>query len=347
VTVHTLDPLTDARWSDLVARHPDASVFHTTAWLNALQKTYGYQPIAFTTSAPGSALADGVAFCGVRSWLTGRRLVSLPFADHCQPLVDNGDAYREISAHLDRERRTGGWDYVELRPLMQPVSSGARATESDRFWFHRLDLTPGEDAVLAACHKNAVQQPIHRADREGLLCDEGRSTSLLRAFYTLLLATRRRHQLPPQPFSWFENLAVAFGPALNVRVAHHRGRAIAAILTLRHGTVTVYKYAASDAAFHPLGGTQLLLWKTIQDACAARCVTLDLGRSDLDNPGLATFKDRWGARRSEIVYWRFEAQRASRSALRKYAIGGVKQVLGHAPAACRAAAGRFLYRHAG
>ena len=106
MTVYTLDPLRDSRWSELVERHPHASVFHTAAWLQSLQRTYGYQPIAFTTSAPGTPLADGVVMCKVRSWLTGRRLVSLPFADHCEPLVA-GDAFNAIANHLEALRRSG------------------------------------------------------------------------------------------------------------------------------------------------------------------------------------------------------------------------------------------------
>ncbi len=40
-----------------------------------------------TTCAPDAPLTDGVVFCEVDSWLTGRRLVSLPFSDHCEPLL--------------------------------------------------------------------------------------------------------------------------------------------------------------------------------------------------------------------------------------------------------------------
>jgi CelD/BcsL family acetyltransferase involved in cellulose biosynthesis len=347
MTVHTLDPLRDSRWSELVERHPYASVFHTTAWLQALQRTYGYEPVVFTSSAPAAALEDGIVFCQVRSWLTGRRLVSLPFSDHCEPLVDGADAVTAMSTHLDRLRTDGGWDYVELRPRTGRFSSLAGATPSERFWFHLLDLRPAEDSLFAACHKNAIQQQIHRADREQLTCDEGRSEPLLRAFYRLLLLTRQRHQLPPQPLAWFRNLMDAFGTAITIRVAHRDRRAVAAILTIRHGDVMVFKYSASDARFHPLGGTQLLLWKTIQDARSTGCTTLDLGRSDTSNHGLTTFKDRWGATRSEISYWRYAPTRSSHSALRKFAADGVKQILGHAPEVCRVAAGRFLYRHAG
>ena len=50
--VYAIDPLHDARWPEFVCRHPNASVFHTRGWLRALQTTYGYEPVVFTTSAP-------------------------------------------------------------------------------------------------------------------------------------------------------------------------------------------------------------------------------------------------------------------------------------------------------
>ena len=39
--VSVIDPLADARWDELVERHPRASVFHTRGWLEALKRTYG------------------------------------------------------------------------------------------------------------------------------------------------------------------------------------------------------------------------------------------------------------------------------------------------------------------
>ena len=347
MTVYTLDPLQDSRWADLVARHPQATVFHTTAWLQTLRQTYGYQPTVFTTTGAGRALDNGIVFCQVRSWLTGRRLVSLPFSDHCEPLVDDRDTQLTLLAHLERTRRDSGWDYIELRPHSQRLSSIPRLTASEHFWFHVLDLQPGEDALFDALHKDSTQRKIHRARREGLVYDEGRSERLLGEFYELLLITRQRHQLPPQPLAWFRNLIDAFGVSLKVRVARQGDRPVAAILTIRHGNVMVYKYGASDATSHPLGGMHLLLWNTIQEACSTGCTSLDLGRSDTDNNGLATFKDRWNARRTSIAYVRYSKAGASRSVIRKYATDRVKQVLDHVPGPCRTAAGRFLYKHAG
>ena len=80
--IYVINPLEDARWIDFSLGHPKANVFHSVGWLTTLQKTYGYQPVAYTSSAPGAPLTNSIVFCQVRSWITGPRLVSLPFSDH-------------------------------------------------------------------------------------------------------------------------------------------------------------------------------------------------------------------------------------------------------------------------
>ena len=106
--VSVLDPLCDPRWRELIAWHPDASVFHTPEWLLALRRAYAYQPLVYTTAGPSEPLQDGVLFCRVRSWLTGSRLVSVPFADYCQPLLPTSPvaaslAWRALMARAARE----------------------------------------------------------------------------------------------------------------------------------------------------------------------------------------------------------------------------------------------------
>ena len=60
---YQLDPTQDPRWAELVERHPKASVFHSVGWLQVLRQTYGYEPVAFTTSPPNSELKNGLVFC--------------------------------------------------------------------------------------------------------------------------------------------------------------------------------------------------------------------------------------------------------------------------------------------
>src|SRR5206468_9094013 len=102
--IYAFNPLTDSRWSEFIGRHPESSVFHSVPWLQALNLTYGYQPVVYTTDQPERPLTNGVLFCKVRSWLSGARLVSLPFSDHCQPLADHR-SLTEILGYLKTVRR--------------------------------------------------------------------------------------------------------------------------------------------------------------------------------------------------------------------------------------------------
>ena len=55
MNIHTVNPLVDKRWNDLVARHPRASAFHRSGWLVALARTYGYTPFVLTSASTGES----------------------------------------------------------------------------------------------------------------------------------------------------------------------------------------------------------------------------------------------------------------------------------------------------
>jgi CelD/BcsL family acetyltransferase involved in cellulose biosynthesis len=344
--VHVFDPLQDPRWIDLVRRHPRASVFHSSGWLRALARTYRFGPIAFTTSPPGAELRNALVFCAVRSWLTGRRLVSLPFSDHCEPLVEDAEEFGALCTSALRYRADGRWKFVELRPASATVPPEGGFGRAQTFYLHRLDLRPDLPALLRSFHKDSIQRKIRRAQREGLTYEAGRSESLVRKLCHLLDLTRRRHRAPLQPLAWFRNLVECLGEDLCIRIVSRDGQPAAGILTLAHADTVVYKYGGSDARLNALGGMPLLFWKAIEDAKRTGARELDLGRSDPDNAGLITFKDRWAATRSPLTYWRAPAGLPS-TADDGWPLGVARRVFARLPGRIRRAAGAFLYPHIG
>jgi len=343
--IHTLDPLADIRWEQLVSRHRRATAFHRTGWLQALKRTYGFQPVVVTTTPPGEPLNDGIVFCRVSSWITGTRFVSLPFADHCEPLVDDGSECQGLTDWLEAECQRGRWNYVELRPL-----SGGRLGRRFRpvrsYCFHELSLRGNLNDLLRATHKDCVRRRILRAEREGLSYEVGRSKPLLNDFYRLLLLTRRRHGLLPQPMSWFENLIKYGGSEVAIRVARKKDVAVAAMLTLRHRSTVVYKYGCSDDKLHHLGGMPFLMWRLIEEAKATGATDLDFGRSDLDNQGLILFKGRFGTTKKVLNYYRYQDARRLESVIH-YGSPAMKRLFCALPDTAFTTAGRMLYRHMG
>jgi hypothetical protein len=344
VAVYEFDPTCDGRWDDLLEAHPQASIFHTRGWLEALRRTYGYTPVVFTTSSPGKRLTDGIPFCKITGFFGKRRLVSLPFSDHCQPLAQESEQIKCLVAHLQHKRDLEGWNYVEIRPRTAALLAGTSFGQSQVFAFHQLDLRRNLDDVLQNTHKDCIQRKIRRAARERLTYEEGTTELLLGKFYQLFLMTRRRHGLPIQPISWFRNLIACLGAKLAICVALKDEQPVAAILTLRYKNVLVYKYGCSNQRFNSLGGVQFLLWHAIQQAKENQLWELDLGRSNSDHRGLVQFKDRWGAAQTELLYFRYGA---NHSTAKVYQDLISKYVWSHAPNAVLTAAGRTLYRYLG
>jgi Acetyltransferase (GNAT) domain len=343
--VHIADPLSDKRWDELTTRHPRASVFHQRGWLEALARTYGYRPMVLSTTPAGEPLLNGIVFCHVDSWLTGTRMVSLPFADHCEPLLNESDDCLELIRWLCTECDRQRWKYVELRPLSSGQYPSDDLQPSRAYCFHELDLSPSVEEIFKGLHKDSIQRKIRRAEAEKIEYEAGRSKQLVNEFYQLLMITRRRHKLIPQPRTWFTNLVECVRQNdLQIRVARRVGKAIAAMLTLRHGSTVVYKYGCSDEKFHSLGAMPFLFWKLIEESKHSGAHCIDFGRSDIDNEGLIAFKEKFGTTRRMLTYYRYPASETV-DTLARWDVPPVRKMFSVLPDTVLSAAGRLLYRH--
>ncbi len=345
MTIYEIDPLRDLRWEVFLESHPRASVFHSQSWLKALHIAYGYDPVVVTSSPPGVRLTNGVVFCSVQSWLTGRRFVSLPFSDYCEPLLNDPSELDDLLLHMRKHVDTGRCKYIEIRPTLCQPGDRTGFGKSVVYCSHRLKLGGSIQELFGNFSKSCTQRKIRRAEREKLHYEEGTSEVLLQKFYELVVMTRRRQCLPPQPLSWFRALIAEFGSSLKIRVASKDDLPIASILTITYKKSMVYKYGCSDARFHSLGGVALLFWNAIQEAKSRGLEELEMGRSDASNHGLIFFKEHWGASRRELSYWTYPhrpgmtAGNLEKNVLRK--------TVPLVPDLALKAVGKLLYRHVG
>jgi CelD/BcsL family acetyltransferase involved in cellulose biosynthesis len=340
-----IDPISElARWIEFVQRHPSGSVFHSPGWLDALRRTYGYEAAVYTTTPAGERLRNAWLFCGVKSWVTGNRLVSVPFADHCEPLLENPEDLSLLSQSVQQDVDKGRWRYAECRPLSIGRVPGFGPSKT--YALHKLNLQPSLEFIFGRLHGDCIRRKIRRAERERLTVEEGRSEAALDKFYSLLIMTRRRHGIPPQPRRWFANLADCLGDQLNVYVASAQGTPVAAIVVLRYKGTTHYKYGASDLRFSGMGGMQWILWRAIQDAKQSGALEFDFGRSDIDQEGLITFKNRWGAERTTVNYYRYPGQPSSVGTT-DWATRLSRDLASHLPSVFLRCVGNAIYRHLG
>jgi hypothetical protein len=144
--------------------------------------------------------------------------------------------------------------------------------------------------------------------------------------------------------AWFRNLQRLFGDRFNIHLALLDGRPVAGVATFSFKNALTYKYGGSDAHFHHLGGMPFLFWNVIRSGKSRGFNILDLGRSDKEQEGLIAFKDRLGAQREVLTYYR-----DSHVGAWPHASNGLprlaRRVAAHLPDPALAVAGRLLYRH--
>jgi hypothetical protein len=279
----------------------------------------------------------------VRSALTGRRGICLPFSDVCEPLIFDPEVADEISDRLvcfARERR---WKYFEIRggKSFQP---GYNSTE--KFYGHTLDLR-GRVEELANRFSGPVRRAIRKAQRNDLDTLVARNPQAIRDFYRLHVQTRRRHGLPPQPASFFFNIYEhIIKPGLGFVVLARRGtRPIAAAIFFRFGKSAVYKYGASDKRFQEFRANNLVMWQGIQLLARTGVEKLQFGRTDCENDGLRRFKLSWDTQEETIDYFRVDPSGRQCLTPPRHDSGLHKRIFGRLPLVFNRLAGSIIYPH--
>lgn len=338
-----VDPLADRRWSALVSRSPEGSVFHQPAWLQLLQTSYRYQFCACCIEADDRRLVAGLPVATVASRLTGRRLVALPFSDLCPAAVSQDAppfaqaALGEALADLQRSRDVP----LEIRA---PTSVVAGASPGERFHHHVLALERDPAAVQARFSRPQALRGVRRALREGLSAEVRTDAAALARFYRLHMATRRRLGVPTQPRRFIMGLEALFAEGLGfVQLVRAGGRDVAAgVFLTSHGVLT-YKYGASDPRSLAARPNNLLFMEAIRWGCEHGFRTLDLGRTHWGQEGLRSFKLSWGAEERELRYRHLGRV----SARDPRVVGALGALIRRSPPVASRLIGEVLYRHAG
>ncbi len=337
----TLSDASDPTWLAFVDGHPDATIFHHPRWLELLASSYGYRPLILTIRDSGNAIRAGLPLLDVRSWLTGRRLISLPFTDYCPPLGRDASDLKELTTALSDWHRTTGQPPLEIRGGMPPRHGLRSAQVGVR---HLLALEPDLERVLGRFRQSATTA-VRKAQRAGVEVAFSRSGEALSTFYRLHCMTRRRLGVPVQPRRFFEELwrTVIDRQLGFVLLANHAGQPIAGAVFLSWNRHLIYKYAASDPRHLQSRPNNMVCAAAIEWGCRNGYQTLDFGKTEVEQAGLRRFKSSWGPVELPLEYSYLGAEPHQE---RLASVGGVlsKVIQISPPIVCRAL-GEALYGH--
>jgi CelD/BcsL family acetyltransferase involved in cellulose biosynthesis len=295
-----LDPL-DAHWATLTIAQPEATIFHHPAWVELLKTCYGYKPMLFVILGASGQPVATLPLMQIDSWLTGRRVVSLPFSDFCPPLTIDDASLVDLVDGLQSWRRQNKVSEIQIHwPL--PGMDGVYPAETVAR--HITHLAPDSEQVFRSFAKTQIQQRIRKAERAGVSIRMSDSWEDLRLFYGLHLETRKRLGTPIQPLRFFRLLWVRLiSQGLGfVLLAYKDSQLLAGAVFLHCNKTLTYKYSASKPAYWKLHPNNLLLWHAICWGCEHGYQVFDWGKTDLGNAGLREFKLGWGSEEQILHY---------------------------------------------
>jgi CelD/BcsL family acetyltransferase involved in cellulose biosynthesis len=342
MSVTVIDACRDERWRS-AADHRYGSLFSSPPWIEAVARAYGLAMSASVRVRSG-AVAAGIPFAHVRD-IRGDRIVSLPFSDYCDPLVDDDEAWRDLVGPLLAYDSP-----VTLRCLRNTVPvEDTRFQTSLRGLWHGVDLTRTEDDLWSDLDGSA-RQNVRKARRSGVTIREGRTLNDVRIFHDMHCRLRKtKHRLLAQPLAFFETLHELFSPTdgLTVLLAECGGQVVAGILFLEWGGTLYYKFNASvDQRHCP---NDLLAWEGIRMGRRRGLTRFDFGLSDVEQPGLVRYKRKFATEESciRLLQWRPQGYSDPRAEQASQMLGRVTSLFTDpaVPDDIARAAGNELYRY--
>ncbi|MHA1380882.1 MAG: lipid II:glycine glycyltransferase FemX [Candidatus Helarchaeota archaeon] len=331
----------DKRWQSFIKKSSLATIFHHPAWIQLLDKCYGYHSFIFALVNSDNQIVAGMPFTKVNSSLTGRRWVSLPFTDYCQALYYNYEEFSKLIEYLIYYYNIGAIPKLEVRgellanPLIYSYSG---------YVIHKLKLDSNIKKIVNN-FSHMHQRNIKIAQKKGLYIEWGNKEKHIQAFYNLHLQTRRHQGAPIQPLKFFKLLKdIILDQGLGfILLARYKDKYLAGAIFLTWRNMLIYKYGAScrkELKFRP---NNFIFYNAIRWGCENGYTLFDMGRTKITNIGLRNFKNGWGSEEEVLVYSKLG--NPYRKLTLNYFYPLARKVISKSPLFLCRIAGKLLYTH--
>jgi len=354
--IQIINPITYLGWDDLLISCPGYSFFHSSAWARVLSDSYGYTPIYFTVFQDGKLLAL-IPLMEVNSFLTGKRGVSLPFTDYCDPIMNGNFRFNDLLNDVMAYGKKCGWKYLEFRGDHNIIPYSSTRNLQPETWNiipyitylgHTLNLSDKEDQIFSS-FRDSTKRNVKKAVKEGVEVKIHHSFESVKEFYRLNSITRKHHGLPPQPYLFFKKVydQIIHKNMGFIVLASFQDKPIAGGVFFHFGEKAAYKYGASDKKYQHLRANNLIMWEAIKWSSQNGFKSICFGRTEPENQGLIQFKSGWGTTEHQISYYRYNLKKEAFIVGSSNVVGFHNKIFRRMPIHILNRIGNILYKHVG
>ena len=328
-----------AAWDAYVSAAADGSWFHTTAWMTAVQTTFGHEPI-YLEARRGERIVGALPLFLVRSLFGGRMLVSVPYGVYGGVIADDGAVRSALRDALMRQVSRLRVATVDLRTIY-PGFEGFEP--NDRYVTFRRELPDRPEDVLNWLPRKARAAARSGRNKHGLTIEFGHG--LLPVVWRLYSASMRRLASINYPYRFLQLLVEHAPDRTLTSVVYYRRRPVGGLLTLTHGDTVMPYFVGLDPPYRFAHVSNFLYLTVMEWAVERGYRVFDFGRSRRDNPGCCNFKRFHGFEATPLGYQRLADSRPVDLTPTGSTFGPARRIWPHVPLVLTRPLGAWLARH--
>lgn len=268
----------------------DHTIYHTKAWHQVLETTFGWKVKALLAY-------DNNEMVAYLPFIRKRRLlkksnVALPLSHHV------GFAMYSDTVRLNEP--------TDINIEIHAPAKWDNASQRSSYVVTTLQLSDysSTDSLFESLHKSSIQRKIKKAMKCEFEIQTAPTATCLTDFTHLQALTRHRQGSPTYPSAFFHHMADALTDNFQVSMAYYDGKAIAGIIFLYDKDRAIYGYGASlpDTDLLRLGVNQLVMWEAIKTAFGKGLSIIDFGITPMGHESLRQYKEKWAAKSEPLPY---------------------------------------------
>jgi len=284
------------KWDDYVENHPEANVYHMSAWGRAVSASMGHKCYYIYIEENGKICAL-LPLIHIKSTLFGNSLISVAFATGGGPIYNNRQALTFLDAECRNLSESLGVDYLECRNSDEVHDDWPSKKEMYSI-FRKTLSSDNEENLLAIPRKQRAM--VRKGIKFGLRAVVDDLPDRLFSMYSESL---RNLGSPVFPKKLFSCLKQEYGDNCEIlTIETDKGKAISSVMAFYFRDEVIPYYGGGTYEARSLAANDFMYWSLMERAVRVRnCRIFDFGRSK-NGTGAFSFKKNWGFEAKPLNY---------------------------------------------
>jgi predicted N-acyltransferase len=292
-------------YMDFLFKVNNSNIYYTLEWKESLQRCFDFKPQYLIVKDDSDVIYAALPLFLLKN-IYGKRLGSLPFSSYGGVLGEKKYEKLLILESLNLMNQLN-CEFVTIRqnPLIDFFKKDNVIIYKNRLRQYLKIIKP---EILWKKIKKSNREHIRKANKVGVKIEKAVDKNGLEEFYLLSLLTSKRKGIFSPPLIFFKTIWDILYPKgyVEIFLAKYNNETIAATLNFSFNDTVVSAFGPWNPVYKRYFPNNLLDWESINWCYKNNFSIYDLGTTGINNPGLISYKDSFGALKIPYFFYSFQ-----------------------------------------